>query len=599
MSDIKRTWQRGVGFLVVYRVALIACVLALAISDAYGQGQNELPDTLDWGAVALVELAQRKLHEDPQAALRFARASMAKAATTDQFMVKQQAQKVIADALQYSGQYAEAKALYRELLDQYIISGQTERSADVYNELANVNAYQGRYELALQYYQDAYAIQAEQEDQTGMAKLSNNIGLLHFRLGDYDKAADYYQKALQFNTDVNDPRIEASTYTNIGYLLSKQEQHQKALQYQERAAGLYEAMSDKMRWANAFINIGLEHEMLGAHARAATYFRKAYEEAQRSGHQVIAVDALNKLGKVLTAMDEQEEAFGALTQAYTLAQTWNDPALLNELHQNFSNYYQHVGDHVQALHYFQRWSSLKDSIINQQNLNRIAELEILHQTAQQQQEIRLLEQRNTRQRLIILLTVITTGLLALSALLLWSRSRIRISLLEKEQELQRQENERKALENEKENLRLQNELQLKNSELSAVTMLIYQKNELLTGLGKAIDQLKSSSTEAPDIIREMKQHLRNSVQLDEDWQQFKQHFEQVHPGFFEQLNDRFPALTQNDHRHCAYIRMNLSTKEIARLLNITPASVQRSRVRLKKKLSLEKNDHLVAFIRDL
>lgn len=74
------------------------------------------------------------------------------------------------------------------------------------------------------------------------------------------------------------------------------------------------------------------------------------------------------------------------------------------------------------------------------------------------------------------------------------------------------------------------------------------------------------------------------------------YFNQVHHGFIERLNQNFPSLTNHDLRHCSYIRMNLSTKEISRLLNINPTSVQKSRVRLKKKLNLGQDEDLYEFL---
>jgi DNA-binding CsgD family transcriptional regulator len=74
--------------------------------------------------------------------------------------------------------------------------------------------------------------------------------------------------------------------------------------------------------------------------------------------------------------------------------------------------------------------------------------------------------------------------------------------------------------------------------------------------------------------------------LDKHWNIFKDNFENLNTGFFGKLSNSHPGLTQQDLKHCALIKMNLETKEIATLFNIKPSSVQMSRVRLKKKLGL-------------
>ncbi len=84
--------------------------------------------------------------------------------------------------------------------------------------------------------------------------------------------------------------------------------------------------------------------------------------------------------------------------------------------------------------------------------------------------------------------------------------------------------------------------------------------------------------------------------MDKDWKMFIANFEQVHPGFFKRLTNTYPLLSSNDIKHCACIKMNLDTKEIARFFNVKVTSVQASRVRLKKKMNLSPSTDLRIFI---
>jgi DNA-binding CsgD family transcriptional regulator len=86
------------------------------------------------------------------------------------------------------------------------------------------------------------------------------------------------------------------------------------------------------------------------------------------------------------------------------------------------------------------------------------------------------------------------------------------------------------------------------------------------------------------------------VKLDEDWEHFAHHFDQVHVDFLKNLRERFPQLSASDLKLCAYLRMNLSTKEIAPLLNISVRGVEGSRYRLRKKLDLPNDANLTDFI---
>jgi DNA-binding CsgD family transcriptional regulator len=83
--------------------------------------------------------------------------------------------------------------------------------------------------------------------------------------------------------------------------------------------------------------------------------------------------------------------------------------------------------------------------------------------------------------------------------------------------------------------------------------------------------------------------LQTNLHLDEDWTKFKLHFEKVHPHFFEEMQAKYPTLTKNELRLLSYFHINLTTKEIATLLNIDPASVRRAKTRLFKKMSAGDN----------
>ena len=81
--------------------------------------------------------------------------------------------------------------------------------------------------------------------------------------------------------------------------------------------------------------------------------------------------------------------------------------------------------------------------------------------------------------------------------------------------------------------------------------------------------------------------------------EFETRFEQVHEAFFVQLNSRFPDLTPNDRRICAFLKLNMSTKDIALLTNRSPRSIESARYRLKKKLGLGAEDDILNFLQSI
>jgi len=170
-------------------------------------------------------------------------------------------------------------------------------------------------------------------------------------------------------------------------------------------------------------------------------------------------------------------------------------------------------------------------------------------------------------------------------------------LLENELALTKVENEQKR---QKEKLQfLEKEVLLKNKELTTSIILNSQHNEVLKKINSVIDEIGSNSSKKKSGISTIKKLIRSNTNLENNWDDFKLHFENVHPDFFINLGQSHPTLSQTDNKHCAYIRMKLNTKEIARLLGISPTSVQMARFRLKKKMDLGKETDLRNYIQNI
>jgi DNA-binding CsgD family transcriptional regulator len=137
---------------------------------------------------------------------------------------------------------------------------------------------------------------------------------------------------------------------------------------------------------------------------------------------------------------------------------------------------------------------------------------------------------------------------------------------------------------------LQQKLDSNQRELASNTLYITQKNELLLGLKTNMQLLNHQLPNAAQaVVKNIESIIHNNLYLEGDWERFRIHFEQVHPDFFKNLQKAHPTLTKNEIRLYAYFHINLSTKEIATLLNIDPASVRKAKMRLNKKMNIEAN----------
>ncbi|RMG79571.1 MAG: hypothetical protein D6714_16170 [Bacteroidetes bacterium] len=147
--------------------------------------------------------------------------------------------------------------------------------------------------------------------------------------------------------------------------------------------------------------------------------------------------------------------------------------------------------------------------------------------------------------------------------------------------------------------KLEAEIGHKTKELALATMHLVQKNKMLARIQRELEKIATQKTlpaKAKSDIRQIINLLKQDQILDEEWNQFEVHFDQVHGNFLKRLREKYPQLSPNDYRLCAYLRMNLSTKEIAPLLNISVRGVEASRYRLRRKLNLNSGENLIEFI---
>ncbi|MBE0639017.1 MAG: hypothetical protein IH598_10900 [Bacteroidales bacterium] len=171
--------------------------------------------------------------------------------------------------------------------------------------------------------------------------------------------------------------------------------------------------------------------------------------------------------------------------------------------------------------------------------------------------------------------------------------------LKRENEKIRQQKDQALAENIKlSNEKLQAEVSLKNLQLAKNTMAIIRKNEALIEIKDELEKQKDElGYRLPAKYYENMHHLiERNISQDHDWQIFEQLFDQAHENFFQRLKAVYPDLTTSDLRLCAYLRINLSSKEIAPLLNITTRGVEEKRYRLRKRLNLAAEQSLAEFI---
>lgn len=179
---------------------------------------------------------------------------------------------------------------------------------------------------------------------------------------------------------------------------------------------------------------------------------------------------------------------------------------------------------------------------------------------------------------------------------------------QKEEELRRQQlyNEQLAKEHEKEIIILQKQalehnLRNKSDELASSTHNLIRKNEILMSVDNSIGKVTTTLhagdvTKALTQLKRLQREIKENIAHDSDWEKFSNNFDTVYDDYIKRLSEGFPKLNINDLRLCAYLRMDLQTKDIAPLMNISVRSVEMARYRLRRKMELSRDVNLSDFL---
>lgn len=149
--------------------------------------------------------------------------------------------------------------------------------------------------------------------------------------------------------------------------------------------------------------------------------------------------------------------------------------------------------------------------------------------------------------------------------------------------------------------RLSEEVKLKSKELAATTMGSIRKNEVLISIREELSAQKAAlGKDYPDkYYRKICSLIDSQLGSEADWALFEKNFDNIHENFFSTLRERYPALTDTDLRFCAYLHLNLTSKDIASLMNISLKGVEAARSRIRKKIQLPQNQSLTSFMIEL
>lgn len=470
-------------------------------------------------------------------------------------------------------------------------------TARIKNIAGNYYLDRNNYYMALLYYAEVIRLAEKLQNEKLKGICSNGLGILYVALNDYDKAIKYFQSTNTISKKSGNVSMEAVALINIGNCYIQKKEFVNAIAYQKRALIKARQSDNTEIICKILINLGLINEELGNKSAALSYFYQALTYLNHYNNPRVHGIVLQQIGIFYAENNEWIQSENYLDQSLKIFSDAGFKSAERNVILALSDLKKRQGEWQEAYDYSARYIALSDSNLNSETKKKITDYqwEMESQKKKYERELSFKKSEIEKKRnLIFAISIISSFLIVL----LFSRNLMKTIKFQKLRNSDLQENIHITEKiNVLEKYRLQAEIEAKNKELTLLSLQVVTKNELLTDISETTSKLYKANLMNEISYNNLKKIIKENLNVEKDWGQFKSMFEKVNQDFFIKIKQIGPELSENELRLCAYLRINLANHEIARILNVSPGTIKTNRYRIRKKLNLENKTTLEDYIR--
>ena len=473
-------------------------------------------------------------------------------------------------------------------------------------ELGKLHRLKGDMEKAISVFYECISLADSLEIPLELGKSYFSLGETLFRTSQFEEAHENINIALGIFRQEKNYHWIAGAYNSLGYININLGKSDESLYQFEKAYQILDSLGSSDKHSPLF-NIGYHYLMKGNAKAAVPYVEEGLEVClnQRDIHCIAT--SYGNLGYAYGLLGNFDKSIECYRHCIDTSKKYNYPHVLSTTYKDMSETYEKFRMPAPALKYYKAHHELQDSIIGAETKARIAELNVQFEAekkdrelAMQKIEIENLQHKARYDKLQKIILVLGGVLFTIIAWLIYSKMkadikrRREIHQLEKELIAEKLKEETLAKEN------IQQELNYKSRHLTDYAMEIVQKNQFLEELIEGLNSLQKVKPESiKKRVKELSIFAVSHLHVNEDLQIFQQGVEEVNLDFYQKLEETFPNLTKNDLQLCGLIRLNLHSKEIAALRNVSTEAVKMARYRLRKKLDISPEVDIVHFLKDI
>lgn len=468
----------------------------------------------------------------------------------------------------------EALKLEDKLSDSSLIK-LYEESGIIYKDIES-------YYMALSFFYKEFELTQKHKPSESFFVL-NNIGGCYYLLGEKSKARNFWEKSMKGFESFskknvkNSQNVEGSLiYNNLAVLEKEEGNYAKALEMLKEFKSQNTILQDTLNVIMAHENLADVYVKLNEKNTAIKEIKQGLNLAGKLNSTYDLSSLYRKLGEIHLNFElNKDSALYYLKNAYELSDNHGFIDLKLSTAELLVSLYEREKNYEQALKYLHTAKNLSEETLGTDNSKRLNRLEFEFNSKMKQNE--LIQSQKTRE--IYLIAGIVLLLLLIAIALLMFR-------------LQKNKTQKRVAEN----LLLAKQLEEKNKELSNNAIKMIQASGIIESAHKEFNEIKSKSVKPSNkILSQIISDLKKGSQVFNK-AEFEKLFMETDGDFYKRLLDKFPNLTKNELRLCAFLRLNLSSKEISAITHQSPHSIVVARSRLRKKLNLDESQSLTNFL---
>ncbi|WP_300704211.1 tetratricopeptide repeat protein [Bacteroides sp.] len=470
-----------------------------------------------------------------------------------------------------------------EVVDLAKKNGDNAMLGAAYRQLGFIHGRQNNFPAAAEYYLSALKINEQIKNQTGIFYSLLNVAAVQADQKDLDAAVQTSLKAYLLAKKENNRKWIILSHIRLGGLYIGRNPSY-ALQHHQKALALTND-SDVSDRAIILTKIGRIYINKGDYDKAMTVFDDALTLATKKGLKRTCSELWHAMGVIYLKQKDYDKAISYTLKSLALAEKTKLPDLEIKCYEQLSTLYAETGAFNKAYQNQVLLKALNDSIFNEKNTRKIAFLESSYkydkerQTYEMEKASQSMAIRNQKQ--IILFLIIVSSLILFLAFAIYWFNKLKKKVLQLK------------IEN------INHELEMNQKAMAAATLKLVQNSERDANSIKILENVEKntveeSQKEIKSLIADYKFKSYNS-----NWEEFEIMFEKINTSFYEKLNTRYPTLTPNERKLCVFLKLNMSNNHISQITFQSEEALKKARLRLRKKLEIDRDVNLTAFIQSL